>query len=135
MPIFFYHPKNSIAKDLKEISEQDGFIYKARPHMEMILKDHLLKAGYDISPEFYCSIGSLAGTLQTHIALNPDNEFHRIAEKACKNKTPWAYVKINNGRRMKFVIGYCNSDPSTPFLLSNVQMAQSGLINSSFVPR
>lgn len=139
MTIFFYHTQNKISKKIAEATGKEGFTYLARPHMEEIIKADMKAAGFDIYPDFYCSIGSMAGTIADHLQLNPDIPLHRMALKASKAQNqkmgiPWAYVKINNGPQMRFVIGWCNSDPTTPFLMSNAQMAQKGIIQTSIVP-
>lgn len=136
MPFFLYHPSNKIAQKMKEVAEGDAFIYQSRPHMENILKHHMQLAGLDQNPQLYMHIGSLAGSVDKHVALDPENETHNQILKFChsQNKTPWSFVKLDNGPRMKCVIGYCNSDPKTPFLMSSVDMAQKGLLDVSHVP-
>lgn len=140
MPVFLYHPQNAIGKKLKEAFEEDGFIYMARPHMEAILKDKIAKAGIDITPGFYMHLGPMSGlslyeTINKYMELDPDNAMHKQIINHFKQKKEWAFVKLNNGPKMKCVIGYCNSDPSTPFLMTSAQQAQAGIINSTFVPR
>lgn len=140
MPVFIYHPLNTIGKKLKEAYEEDGFTYIARPHLEEILKDKMLKAGIEVAPQFYCHLGpmayqSLFEMVNKNIDLDPDNKTHKQILNSFKMQKPWAFVKLNNGPKMKCVIGYCDSDPTTPFLMTNAQMAQKGIIQTSFVPR
>lgn len=136
MPYFVYHPVNNLAKKLIEANDgKDSFSYRSRPEMEMIIGQHLQLAKIDIDPRMHMIIGSLAGTVLHQMNLDQENELHRQIIKYCdKNKSSWSFVKLNNGPSLKCVIGYCNSDPSTPFLLSSAQLAQKGIINSSFIP-
>lgn len=135
MAFFLYHPRNTIAQKLQEANEgKDGFIYRSRADMEMIIKHHMQIAKLDLHPQIYMHIGSLAGAIDKHLPLDPENELHMQIAKVCKNQQPWSFVKLDNGPTMKQVIGYCNSDPSQPFLMSTTQMAQKGLIDTSFIP-
>lgn len=136
MTIFFYHPINEISQKIVKACGVDSFTYVNRGQMELILKHHMKEAGIDIDPQFHCQLGSLAGTVEDHMQLDfENNEVHKLAHKIiASNKTPWSYVKLNNGRQMRSVVGYCNSDPSVPFLHTNAQMAQLGLTDSTFIP-
>lgn len=113
----------------------EGFIYRSRPEMEMTIRHHMQVADIDESPQIYMHIGSLAGSIDKHMPLDMNNELHRKVQKICQNKNPWSFVKLDNGPKMKQVIGYCNSDPKQPFLLTSAQMAQRGLIQSSHIPQ
>lgn len=140
MPVFIYHPLNTIGKQLKDAFDEDGFTYVARPQLELIIQDKMTKAGIEVTPQFYCHLGpmgyqSLFDMIDKNIQLDPDIDMHKQILNSFKMKKPWAFVKLNNGPDMKCVIGYCNSDPSTPFLMTNAQMAQKGIIQTSFVPR
>lgn len=136
MTIFIYHPTNEVAKKIEKETGVNSFFYVNRAQMEATLREHLKIAGVDIWPQFHCQLGSLAGTVREHMKLDiENNKVHAAAVKIIEsNKTPWSYVKINNGAELRCVIGYCNSDPSVPFLFSNAQMAQKGLVDATFVP-
>lgn len=135
MPFFLYHPRNKVAQILQEANEgKDGFIYRARQEMEMIIRHHMEIAKIDISPQLYMHIGSLAGPIDKHLPLDEENELHRLVKKSCQNPTPWSFVKLDNGPNMRGVIGFCNSDPTQPFLMSSAQMAQKGLISATHIP-
>lgn len=141
MPVFIYHPTNAVGKKMREAFEEDGFQYTARPHLENILKDKFAKVGIEIHPSLYFHLGSMSGlslhqTLDKFFKLDPEsNPLHKQIIYHFKSKNPWAYVKMNNGPKMQGVIGFCNSDPSQPFLMSPAGMAQSGIIDTTFVPR
>lgn len=135
MAYFLFHRQNAIAQKLQEANEGvEGFVYRARQEMEQILRHLMQVAEIDIDPRLYMHIGSLAGPIDKHLPLDPNNELHAQILKVCRNKNPWSFVKLDNGPKLKCVIGYCNSDPSQPFLMTSAQMAQKGLINTSFVP-
>lgn len=140
MSVFLYHPQNTVSVKLKEAYDEDGFIYRTRPEMEQIIKKKLLDTGVELWTDYYLHLGSMStlslhNTINKYIELDPDNNMHKQILNSFKQKQAWAYVKLNNGPNMKCVIGYCNSDPTTPFLMSAANMAQSGIINTTFVPR
>lgn len=140
MPVFLYHPQNAIGKTLKEAYSEDGFVYKSRPEMEATIKNKLINAEVELSHDYHLHLGSMStislhNTINKYIELDPDNAMHKQILNSFKQKQAWAYVKLNNGPNMRCVIGYCNSDPTTPFLMSAANMAQTGIINSTFVPR
>lgn len=137
MPFFLYHPNNKIARKLVEANDgKDAFAYRARAEMEAIIRQHMQLAELEIDPRLYMHIGSLAGNVDKHVLLDADNPVHEQIRKVCDNQKAgaWSFVKLDNGPRMKCVIGYCNSDPSTPFLLTKAQMSQKGLIQTTHVP-
>jgi hypothetical protein len=140
MPVFYYHPTNQIAQRLAEMTRQKGFMYTNRAELEFKLQNQLAEAGYDIWSTFHTMLGSLAGTIDKHLlqspsALDPDNELDRHTLKLCKSsKTPWSFIKVLNGNKMSFVMGYCSTPASNPFGMSALQMAQRGIISTSHMP-
>lgn len=135
MPVFYYHPVNRIPQILSEMTNVRGFTYLHRGELELTIQNQLIKAGMDVDPRFHTVVGTLAGPLNYHIALNPDNELDRHTLKLCKSNTSWSYLKILNGKTMSFIMGYVSSAGGNPFGMSTVGMAQSGLIQVSHVPR
>jgi len=135
MPVFYYHPRNSVGQKLQEINGSKGFLYTNRGEMELRLNRQLAEAGYDIWPTYHCVVGSLAGCVDMQIALDPDDELDRHSIKLCATKTPWTYVKVINGPKMSCVVGYCSSSANSPFSMTNAEMAQKGIISSSYIPR
>lgn len=135
MSVFYYHRQNSLAKKLSEMANIHGFMYTNRSEMELRIQRQIAEAGYDIWSTFHCIIGSLAGSIDLHIPLNPDDELDRHTLKLCKTKSPWCFLKVINGPTMSGVVGYCSSGAESPFLKSNIQMAQEGIIRTSYVPR
>ena len=139
MPVFIYHPTNKIGAMLKEMHEEEGFLYQARPQMEAILKDRMIKSGMDVAHNIYFHIGTMSAPalhdiVDKYFELHPENAMHKQILHHFKTKGAWAFVKVTNGRD-NYVLGYCNSDPSVPFLMSSVEQAQAGVIETSFVPR
>ena len=136
MPVFYYHPQHEVPKLLAEMTRQHGFLYTNRGELEFKLQQQLIEFGYDISPRFHTVIGTLAGSIDYHIPLNPDNELDRHTLKLCASKAPWSWIKILNGPKMMFIMGYVSSAGSSPFAMGSVEMVQKGLAGSGgFVPR
>lgn len=134
--VFYYHPRNSIAKKLHELTQVRGFMYANRAELELRIAREMSEAGYDIWPQFHSVIGSIAGGIHLHIPLDPDNELDQHTLKQCKtNKTPWCYFKVVNGPKMSQVVGYCSTGAHQPFAMTEAQKAQRGIIHSSYVPR
>jgi hypothetical protein len=134
MGVFILSPTQEIAVKLRDYLQAPGFVYQSRSHMEMLLLKHLSDIGTDIWPTAHFILGSLAGSLDYHLALNPDDPVERQAQKLCEAKTAWSYVKLRNGPRMNFVLGYSSCDAANPFAMSPSQMAQKGIIQSTFIP-
>jgi len=141
MPVFYFHPISRIPQKLAEMTGEKGFLYTNRNELEMKLQRLLAESGEDIWPTFHTMLGSLAGTVDKHLSqlpgggLDPDNELDRHTLKLCKSSpTPWSFIKVFNGPRMSFVMGYCSTPASSPFNMSAVQMAQKGIISTSHVP-
>lgn len=135
MPIFYFHPQNRIPQQLAEMSRQRGFQYTNRGELDLKLQRLLVEADYYIDPRFHTIAGSLAGTIQHHIYMNPDDELDRHSLKLCKQNTPWSYIKILNGKDMMFIMGYASSGGASPFTMGVTEMAQKGLIGVSHIPR
>ena len=136
MPVFYFHPQNSVAKKLQEANDDGrGFLYVNRGQLEFKLQNILDKAGYDLWSSCHFVIGSLAGAIDLHIPLDPDVELDRHSIKLCKTKASWSYVKVLNGPKMSCVIGYCSSPASNPYNMTTTEMAQKGIIQAGYVPR
>lgn len=135
MAIFYFHPTNSVALKLKDLANAKGFIYTNRYEMEVRLQKLIAEAGYDVWPTFHTVLGGLPGSINNHIPIIDDNELDNYALKLMKGNTSWGYVRIANGPKMSTVVGYCSSGANNPFALSTTQMAQSGIIRTSVVPR
>ncbi len=135
MSIFYFHRSNAIGQKLSEAYGSHGFVYHNRYEMELKLQKIISECGYDLWPTFHTVIGSLAGSIDIHIPLNPDNELDRDALKLCKNQTPWCFVRVANGPKMSCVVGYCSSGANNPFAMSTTEMSQKGIIKTSVVPR
>ena len=135
MSVFYYHRQNIFSKKLMEMTGKHGFLYTNRGELEFRIQRELVEAGYDIWPTFHGVIGSLAGSIDLHIPLDPDDPLDAHTLKLCKTKTPWCYLKINNGPQMSGVIGYCSTGAQSPFSMGNAEMAQRGIIPVSYVPR
>jgi len=135
MPVFYYHPQNAVSKKLAEITNSKGFLYVNRGELELKIQKLVVEAGYDLWPTFHTVLGSLAGTIDKHLPMNPDDELDRHTLKLCNSsKTPWSYVKVLNGPNMSCVIGYCSTPASSPYALSNSEMARRGIIAVSHMP-
>ena len=139
MSVFIYHPTNKIAVMLKEFFEEEAFMYANRAYLDQEIKDRMTKAGLDIWQNMYVHIGSMSAPalhdiVNANMKIDLENPIHKQIVHHFKTKSPWSFVKVLNGPN-SFVVGYCNSDPSVPFLMGAVQQAQSGLIDTSFVPR
>jgi len=134
MGVFVYSKTNEVAKKICEMIEAPGFTFNSRGEMDIVIMRHLSDIGNDIWPTYFTTLGSLAGSLDIHLDLNEDNEVEKAAKKVCSSNKSWSYVKIQNGPRMNFVIGYCDCSPSQPFAYSNTQMAQKGLIQTTHLP-
>jgi len=100
----------------------------------MIILNHLKDIGLDIYPTAHCIIGSLAGSLDVHMALSDDIDIERTAKKHCHPNKAWSYVKLMNGPRMSFVIGYSDADAIQPYAYTKAQLVQKGITNSTFIP-
>ena len=135
MPVFYYHPQNAIPQKLVEMTGKRGFLYSNRNELELILQRQLIDLGHGIDPRFHTIVSTLAGSIDYHLPLNPDDELDRHALALCKQKSPWNYIKVLNGRDMMFIMGYVSSGGGSPFNMSATQMAQKGLIGASYVPR
>lgn len=137
MGYFFFHPQNAVAKRLKAENEDTRvFTYINRAEMEFKIQNLMSRAGMNVWPTFHTVIGSLAGGVDKHIALNEDDTIERNVAKLCKSSpAPWSYVKILNGSEHNCVIGYCSSSPTSPFAMSVTEMAQKGIIQADYVPR
>lgn len=140
MPIFYFHPTNTVARQLSEMSNERGFFYTNRSELEFKIQRLIGEAGYDIWPNFNTVLGTLAGNVEKHLqqsfALDPDNPLDNQTLKLCKSSpTPWSWMKIHNGPKMSFVVGYCSTPALNPHGMSAVQMAQKGIIQTSVVPR
>ena len=139
MSIFIYHPLNTISSKMVENLEEKMFSYPNRPQLEIMLKEKMKQAELDVYDNVYFMLGSMSSLsmhelFNKHFDIDPENQLHKIVLNNFKSKKEWAFVKVFNGRD-RCVIGYCDSSPSTPFLMSSAQMAQNGVISSSFVPR
>lgn len=135
MPVFYYHPVNKIPQKLSEMTNKRGFLYTNRPELEFILQRQLSEAGYDLDPRFHTIVGSLAGSINYHIPLNPDDELDRHSLKLCKQKSSWSYLKVLNGKKMAFIMGYVSTMGGNPFAMTNAEMAQKGIIQTTTIPR
>ena len=135
MSVFYYHKQNMVAQKLAEMTEVKGFVYHNRNELNLRIQKELAQAGYDIWPQCHSVIGSLAGSIDLHIELNPDDELDRYTLKLCKSKTPWCFYRIINGPKMSGVLGYCSDGALTPFAMGAAEMAQKGIISVSSMPR
>lgn len=135
MPVFYYHPQNKISKQLREMTQKRGFQYNNRGELEFIFQRQLVELGHDIDRRFHTIIGTLAGSIDYHIPLNPDDELDRYTIKLCAQKNPWSYIKVLNGREMMFIMGYVSSGGNSPFALGVAEMVQKGIIGATHVPR
>lgn len=134
--VFYYHPKNLIARKLKDLTQTKGFLYTNRAELELRLAREMSEAGFEIWPQFHTIIGSIAGGIHLHIPLNPDEELDRHTIKMCQsNQSPWCFLKVVNGPKMSQVVGYCSTGAHQPFGLTNTQLAQKGIISATYVPR
>lgn len=134
MPIFYYHPQNIVPKQLAEQTGKKGFMYSGRGQLDLTLQKLLLEAGHDVSFQFHTIVGSLGRSLDELIPLNPDDELDRHTLKICEQKAPWSYIKVRNGDE-SYIMGYVSSSGGAPFALSATEMAQKGIIGSSYIPR
>jgi hypothetical protein len=136
LPVFYYHPHDEVPKLLAEMTGVRGFLYTNRGELEFKLQQQLIEAGYDIDPRFHTVIGTLAGSIDYHIPLNPDDELDRHTLKLCASKAPWSWIKILNGPRMMMILGYVSSAGSSPYGMGAIEMVQKGLAGSGgFIPR
>ena len=103
--------------------------------MEVKIQRFIAELGYDIWPTFHTVIGSLAGAIDLHINLDPDDPLDSYALKLCKNLSPWCYIRVANGPKMSCVVGYCSSGANNPFAMSTAEMSQKGITKTSYVPR
>ena len=136
MPIFYFHPKNSVALKLKEANNgEKSFTYVNRAQLEIKMQSLLTMAGYDLYSNFHTILGPFGQKIEDVISLNLDDPIDRQTHKLRQNsQTPWSYVKVNNGPHLRQVIGYCSTPAQNPFALGPVQMAQRGIISTNFVP-
>jgi len=136
MSVFYFHPHNAVAKKLQEANNDlRGFTYTNRAEMEFRLQRYISDVGYDVWPQCHFILGSLAGAIDLHISLDPDDELDRYSIKLCKTKASWSYVKVLNGPKMSCVIGYSSSAASNPYSMGATEMAQKGIIKTGYVPR
>lgn len=135
MSIFYFHPQNSVAKKLADLTDSKGFAYTTRAELDLKLQRLIGEIGFDLWPTFHTVIGSLAGSIDLHIPLDPDDELDSMAIKTCKSKAPWSYVKVLNGPKLMQVVGYCSSAAGQPYAMSVTEQAQRGLTGATFVPR
>jgi len=133
--VFYFHPGNSIAKQLAESVGVKGFFYQNRGQLELRIQQLIAELGYDMWPTFHTVVGGLSGEIGERIPLNPDDEMDKHTLKLTKNKVAWSWIKIINGPRMSQVIGYLSGGSASPFAMSNAEMAQKGIISASYVPR
>jgi hypothetical protein len=135
MPVFYYHPQNAIPKQLVEMTGKRGFLYSNRNELELILQRQLIDLGHGIDPRFHTIVSTIAGSIDIHIQLNPDDELDRHALALCKQKSPWNYIKVLNGKDMMFIMGYVSAGGDSPFGMGVVQAAQKGLTSATYIPR
>lgn len=136
MPVFYYHTQNELAKKLSEATNKHGFIYANRGILELTLQKEIAQIGYDIWPTFHTVLGSIAGAIDLHVPLNPDDELDQHTLKLIKqSRAPWCYVKVNNGPRMNTVVGYCSTGAQSPFSMGAIEMAQKGINGATYIPR
>lgn len=135
MAIFYYHPVNKVPQQLSEMTGKRGFTYVSRGELELTLQRQLIEAGYEIDMRFHTIISTLAGSIEYHVALNPDDEFDNYTLKICKQKAPWSYIKVLNGSNMMFIMGYVSSSGASPFAYTPTQLVQKGIIGSTHFPR
>lgn len=135
MSVFYFHRQNMVAKKLSEMTELHGFHYGTRAELEFKLQRMLADAGYDLYPAFHTVISSLAGAIDLHIPLDPDNELDRHTLKIVKNRASWSSIRIVNGPKMSTCIGYVSQGAQSPIGMGTTEMAQRGIIKSSYIPR
>ena len=135
MPVFYFHKQNKLAKHLTDVANVPGFTYQGRGELDFKIQRLLSDAGYDLWPTCHSVIGSLAGSIDLHIPLDPDLELDRYTLKLCKTKAPWSFYKVINGPKMSGVIGYCSAGALTPFAMGTIEQAQKGITAVGFVPR
>lgn len=135
MPVFYYHPQSRIPQELAGKYEKRGWIYQSRGELELTLQRQILELGYDILPTCHTVMGTMPGSIEYHLTLNPDDELDQHSLKLCKNKSPWSWIKVLNGRDMMFVIGYTSSSAASPFAMGTVQQAQMGITGATMIPR
>lgn len=135
MPIFYYHRTNIIGAKLMEMTGEKSFMYQSRGELELKLQRLIGEAGYDIWSTFHTVIGGIASGIDLKYELDPEDPNDSYSIKLCKKDAPWYYVKVVNGTKMSCVVGYSSSCGQGPFNMSSTQMAQAGVIRTSFVPR
>lgn len=140
MGIFYYHPNNPAAQKIRdadhELAGAKGFFFNNRAELDFKLARLIKDAGYDLWPTFYTTLGPLGGPgdLVSRIELDPANPMDVYAAKLCKQGGAWSFVKVHNGHD-RFVIGYSTANAAQPFNMTSAEMAQKGIIQSTYVPR
>jgi hypothetical protein len=140
LPIFYFHPQNEIPKKLAEMTRSKGFMHTNRPEFEFKLQTLFAELGIDLWPTFHTVLGSLPGTIISHMKqqpnfFDPDNEMDKHTMKVCKvSPTPWAWVKVVNGPQMNFIVGYSSMPALNPYNMTPVQAAQRGIVGVSHLP-
>jgi len=135
LSVFYFHKQNVLAKKLAEVANCHGFMYGNRAELEFKLQGLISDAGYDLWPTFHTIISSLAGAIDLHIALNPDDELDRHTLKLVKNRASWSAIRVVNGPKMSTCVGYVSQGAQSPMSMGTVEQAQKGLIHTSYVPR
>lgn len=135
MSIFYFHRQNTLAKQLSEMTRMHGFQYGTRSELEFKLQGMIADAGYDLWPTFHTVISSLAGAIDLHLPLDPDNELDRQSLKLVKNRASWSSIRVVNGPKMSTCVGYVSQGAQTPIGMGTTEMAQRGIIKSSYIPR
>lgn len=135
MPIFYFHPQNVVPRELAEMTRSKGFMYTHRGELDIKLERLIAEAGHDIWSTYHTVLGSLPKSVDQMIPLDPDDPLDAHTLKLCNSsKTPWSYIKVINGNKMSFVMGYCSTPANSPFALSNTQMAQKGIMPTTYIP-
>lgn len=135
MSVFYFHPQNIVAKKLADLTQVHGFQYGTRSELEFKLQGLISDAGYDLYPTFHTVISSLAGAIDLHLPLDPDNELDRHSLKLVKNRASWSSIRVVNGPRMSTCVGYVSQGAQSPIGMGTTEMAQKGIIRASYVPR
>lgn len=135
MPIFYYHPLNSLSKKLIESTRERGFLYTNRSEMEFRIQQKIADLGYDIWPSFHTVLGSLGTPITQIIPLDPSDTLDSHTLRVCKLGGSWGFIKVVNGPQMQDVVGYCSSLSGQPYNMTNAELAQKGILSATYVPR
>lgn len=135
LSVFYFHRQNKLAKQLSEMTGMHGFIYSVRSELEFKLQGMIADAGYDLYSSFHTVVSSLAGAIDLHIPLDPDNELDRHTLKIVKNRASWSSIRVVNGPKMSTCIGYVSQGAQSPIGMGTTEMAQKGILKTSYVPR